>query len=920
MRFIRILTLIGAVVSFAVMGMGQTLVSQSNDNHFTVAPSHSWVPLQESLAALGKVYNVHFLYEDAVVQGKTAVALASTSNNFYADLKQVLGDNPLTYEKVGASTIVIVPREPVAAPSAPAGGTIQGKVTDDQGGAIPFAQVFLEGTTMGDATDQNGKYEIANVPPGTYTLKARILGYKTVTAQVTVNADATVSQDFSLATDILNMDAIVVTGTPGGVGMNKRDASFAITTIEAADIRKFSPSSTANLMEAVPGVWSESSGGVAGANIDVRGLPGGGDAPFVTMSLNGAPLYGTETLSFFEQSSIFRIDETISGAEALRGGPNAVFSNGEPGVTMNFSLKRGSEETQARLKYSTSDYNLQRVDAVVSGQVTPGLYYMAGGYARTAPGVRDAQFNAEKGQQFTTQLTKVFDKGVINAFTRITDDHGQWVLPMALNSGNNLGDFAQLGNATRFRELQINEKGETETFDFSKGRGWAGSISGMNADFDLGSGWSVRDNLSFTKGQANTFGFVPQGGAIRVSALGLARPVTTQGGVVLSNSAWIQNYGHWVVMKDLESFTNDISIAKTWKKHNITLGSYQASWTAQDFWTLGNQVPVQNVAHGDLLEAGITAQDVANAGGGAPFAYGLQSAGDARVISLYAAESWQATPKLRIDLGGRREGIELEYTLDSGPGYPDGTRDMAVSLSDNQWAYTGAANFDAISDLGLFARYSDGFRFPHFDNIRDGDGNTNNVKQYEAGIKYAPQRLFSLFATGYYTKYDASESLVGGQFAPRRFKTKSHGVELDGALFVSGFIVRGIATLQSTEITESSDPTIVGKSVLRQPNWQFRLAPSYNLAVGNFKANVYAAARLVGKRWGDNENVNQLDSFEKIDAGVTLSTPSGLSFNLHLDNLTDSDGLTEADPRTLSAPNGRPIFGRSAKFSVGYDL
>ena len=158
------------------------------------------------------------------------------------------------------------------------------------------------------------------------------------------------------------VDEIVVIGTPGGAGANRQAASFAVTTINPDEITKFSPQSTADLFKAIPGVWAESSGGVAGANIDVRGLPGGGDAPFVLLAINGSPIYGTEMLSFFEQSSIFRIDETIAGVEGLRGGPNSVFGKGEPGLTVNFNLKEGGEETEGRIKYSTSDYGLQRVD------------------------------------------------------------------------------------------------------------------------------------------------------------------------------------------------------------------------------------------------------------------------------------------------------------------------------------------------------------------------------------------------------------------------------------------------------------------------------------------------------------------------------------------------------------------------------
>ncbi|MFQ5651255.1 MAG: TonB-dependent receptor domain-containing protein [bacterium] len=922
MRPLITFLLLGLVGMFAVDGYGQQMASTKvMDSQMLNQPRQHFVSLADALAKLEADYNVHIVYDDAVVQGRTAPKLVENSNSFQEALSQVLGTSPLAYKKVGLRTVVLKPREVEPAPPPPAGGSIKGRALDAAGKVVPFVQVYIEGTGMGDAADDNGSYEITNVPPGSYTLIARMIGFRTVSAEVAVSADETVTQDFTLATDILSMDAIVVSGTPGGAGTSKREASFAVTTIEVADIRQFSPSSTANLLELVPGVWSESSGGVAGANIDVRGLPGGGDAPFVTMSINGAPIYGTEMLSFFEQSSIFRVDETVAGAEALRGGPNAVFSNGEPGVTMNFTLLRGSDETRARVKYSTSDYNLQRVDAVVSGQVTEGLYYMVGGYAQTSPGVREAQYNAERGQQFTLQITKILDDGVINAFTRVTDDHGQWVLPMALNTGNDLGDFAQLGNATRFRELQVNAQGETEIFDFSRGRGWDGTISGINADFDLGAGWTVRDNLSYTKGEAPTFGFVPDGNPVRVSALGLTSPVATRSGEELKSSDFVQNYGHWVVLKDLESFTNDISLTRSWRKHNITIGSYQAWWSAEDFWTLGNFTPVHNVSNGDFLESSITCADLQGAGSNSGcWAFGLQSAGDARVIAFYAGESWQATPDLRIDLGLRRERIELEYVLDTGPGFPDGTRDLSVSIDDDEWAFTGAINYDLSEDLGVFGRFSDGFVFPHFDNIRENDRSTNNVRQFEVGVKYAPRKLFSLFATGYFSDYDAFESLVGGGFDPRRFKTESFGVELDGALFVGDLTVRGIATVQSTEITESDDPALEGNSVLRQPDWQIRLAPNYNIAGDNFNVNIYGAVRLVGKRFSGNDNVVELDSYEKIDAGVTVSTQTGLFFNLHVDNLTDSDALTEGDPRSPTAPNGRPIFGRSVKFSVGYDL
>ncbi|NIX01513.1 MAG: TonB-dependent receptor, partial [Phycisphaerae bacterium] len=465
-------------------------------------------------------------------------------------------------------------------------------------------------------------------------------------------------------------------------------------------------------------------------------------------------------------------------------------------------------------------------------------------------------------------------------------------------------------------------------FDFARGRGWKGGISGVNATLDLGAGWTVRDNLTYTSGEANTFGFVPNGGPIRVSALG-RDTVLTRGGQQLRGSDWIQNYGHWVVLKDLESVNNDLSLAKRWNEHDITVGVYQARWSSNDFWSLGNHVPVHNVANGDLLQEDITADTLAAYGGGAPWFYGIQSAGDARVFAIYGADSWQIMPDLRIDLGIRQEWFDLQYTLDAGPGYPDGTTDMAESFSGKDLAITAAANYDLTEELGIFGRFSDSYLFPHFDNIRednysvdeDGDIEANKFTQYEAGIKY-DSRFFSLFATGFVNDVEVFDSDVGSVRDPAILNTQTMGVELDGAFSYSDFTLRTVGTFQSGEIEDASEAAqdVIGNSIWRQPDWQVRVSPTYNLVFGNFPVTIYGALRSVGKRWDGRSNDFELDGYTKIDLGAVISAPGGLSFGIHGDNINDSDGLTEGDPRDPTAANGRSIFGQSFKFSVAYEF
>ena len=58
--------------------------------------------------------------------------------------------------------------------------TVVGTVTDETGFPIPGANVYLSGTTHGDATNERGRFEIRGVAPGAYRVIASMLGFETV--------------------------------------------------------------------------------------------------------------------------------------------------------------------------------------------------------------------------------------------------------------------------------------------------------------------------------------------------------------------------------------------------------------------------------------------------------------------------------------------------------------------------------------------------------------------------------------------------------------------------------------------------------------------------------------------------------------------------------------------------------------------
>lgn len=94
-------------------------------------------------------------------------------------------------------------------------GKIQGTITDAQNKEpLPGVNVIIEGTTYGAATDVNGFFFIINVPPGTYRLKASIVGYTVETkSDVRVYVDRTTTEDFALKSAAIAGEEVTITAT-----------------------------------------------------------------------------------------------------------------------------------------------------------------------------------------------------------------------------------------------------------------------------------------------------------------------------------------------------------------------------------------------------------------------------------------------------------------------------------------------------------------------------------------------------------------------------------------------------------------------------------------------------------------------------------------------------------------------------------
>src|SRR5436189_3577248 len=80
-------------------------------------------------------------------------------------------------------------------------GNVYGLVNDEQGGALPGANVSLSGATIGSRSttaDSAGNFRFLNLDPGTYKLSVALAGFATVNRDVIVNTGASVNLAFGM--------------------------------------------------------------------------------------------------------------------------------------------------------------------------------------------------------------------------------------------------------------------------------------------------------------------------------------------------------------------------------------------------------------------------------------------------------------------------------------------------------------------------------------------------------------------------------------------------------------------------------------------------------------------------------------------------------------------------------------------------
>src|SRR5690606_18519663 len=202
-------------------------------------------------------------------------------------------------------------------------GKLVGRVTDQNGEPLIGANVILDGTNMGAASDIEGYYSIINVRAGTYKIRFRFLGYKAqVVENIRISADQTTKLDAVLESEVIEGEEVIIVAKKPLVEYNQ---TSSVSSVNKDDIKNLPVQSLNEIVNLQAGV--------------IDGHFRGGRIGEVQYQVDGVTVNNP-----FSNSSMLELDRSvIEEVQVISGTFDAKYGQAMSGV-VNTVLKTGTEK------------------------------------------------------------------------------------------------------------------------------------------------------------------------------------------------------------------------------------------------------------------------------------------------------------------------------------------------------------------------------------------------------------------------------------------------------------------------------------------------------------------------------------------------------------------------------------------------
>ena len=758
-------------------------------------------------------------------------------------------------------------------------GTLTGTVVGaDSEKPLPSVNVGIVDTPLGAATGEDGRFRITDVPVGTYTVKASLVGYSDVEREVQVRTGETTTLKIRLSQESVELSGITVTGRRGGYGPEE------VT----------SATKTGAPLSETP----QSVSVVTRDQLAAQGVDRVSQALRYTSGAQGET-FGIETRRFFfrfrgfdnSKSGLYRDGLQIRNptnrlgydpepyaserVEVPKGPSSVLYGAGSPGGLVNFVTKRPTQEPFREVIAEVGSHNRFQGKLDLSGPIDDdGTFsYRLIGVARES----DTQVNHIPYNRLFAAPSlswRPSDATTLTLQGRYQQDEtrSSQRLPVqgTLDSNPN-------GEIPVDRFL-----GEPDFGEYDRQQ-W--SISSLFSH-EFSDTWSIDQKTRYYSTDIDD-----------VSVFGsfLSSDQRTL------NRASFENFPH------LDGVASDNQV------------QYDGSTGTVDHTVLVG-LDVQWVRLTQKQNLG----DSRSSTGPAPPPIDVFD-------PTFGQNIPDPTPTVDNEVTQRQIGVYLQDQLRfrNWIATLNGRFDWATTDRTNNLAntdteiddseFSGRVGLVYDSDLGLnpYASYSQSF-LPLIGKDPNGDPfEPETGEQWEAGVKYQPSDVNGSIRVSLYdltrdnfTQFDPTVGARGAQV--QTGEATSHGVEVEADLSLKvGLDLTASYTQQDVEITESAVPAEVGEIPPQVREQMASLWADYTLQSGTLEGfGVGAGVRHLGDSYGNVPNTKKAPSVTLADASVHYDW-QGLRLQVNADNVLDEEYIASTiGPTFATYGTARTITAR----------
>lgn len=221
-------------------------------------------------------------------------------------------------------------------------GKIVGRVTDaETKEPLIGLNVIIENTSLGAACDIDGYYYILNVPPGTYSIKFMMIGYReTIVTNVQVSSDRTTTIDGQISQIVLDAEAVIVVAQRPIIEMDRTSTE---SSISGEQIEMMPVETVDDILNLQAGV--------------VDGHFRGGRLKEVVYQIDGVPIND----AYNGEAALDIETDIIKELKVISGTFNAEYGQAQSGIVDIITKERNPTLT-GRVSFVSGDYVSSRKD------------------------------------------------------------------------------------------------------------------------------------------------------------------------------------------------------------------------------------------------------------------------------------------------------------------------------------------------------------------------------------------------------------------------------------------------------------------------------------------------------------------------------------------------------------------------------